>query len=126
MIDLWLNYVWGVQRFDDEMIDWQRVDTLRSEIGAEDFRRVAAVFLQEADELVARLRSAPSARALEGSLHLLKGSAMSLGFRDLAQICERIEGYAAAGETDLPLDGVEAVYSASRASFLLKLGGATG
>ena len=39
------------------MIDWGRVKDLRSEIGAEDFSDVVALFLEEADEVIARTAS---------------------------------------------------------------------
>ena len=37
------------------MIDWGRVRDLRSEIGADDFAEVVAMFLDEADEVIARI-----------------------------------------------------------------------
>lgn len=105
------------------MIDWQRVEDLKKEIGDEDFGEVVALFLEEADEVVARLPGVNTAKGLESDLHFLKGSALNLGFTDLAQICQLGERKAAAGETDVPLDQVQVVYATSRTTFLGRLGG---
>ena len=80
------------------MIDWGRVRDLRSEIGAEDFAEVVAMFLDEADEVIARLTAERGAKALESDLHFLKGAALNLGFDALAAICQDGERRAAAGD----------------------------
>ena len=102
----------------DVVIDWSRVQDLRMEIGADDFDDVVALFLEEADDVVRRLPSLTSARSMESDLHFLKGSALNLGFADLAQICQTGERRAAAGLTDFALDAVVTVYQQSRADFL--------
>ena len=111
----------GGRNFGSDMIDWQRIEDLKQEIGAEDFAEVVALFLEEADEVVARLPQATTAKVMESDLHFLKGSALNLGFTDLAQICQSGERRAAAGETDLPLEQVQTVYATSRSTFLGKL-----
>lgn len=103
------------------MIDWQRIENLRREIGPEDFGEVVALFLDEADEVVARLPRAATAKAIEGDLHFLKGSALNLGFTDLAQICQLGERQAAGGFVDVPLEKVQSIYVTSRNAFLNRL-----
>lgn len=103
------------------MIDWQRIRDLRQEIGIKDFAEVVALFLEEADEVIARLSAAKTAKAMESDLHFLKGSALNLGFIDLANICQQGERRAAGGKTDVALHQVHAVYTASRSVFLRKL-----
>ena len=76
------------------MIDWNRIDELRGEVGEEDFAQIAALFLAEMEAVVASL-PATEAAAMPDLLHGLKGSAMNLGFADLAGLC-------AAGETRPP------------------------
>ncbi len=68
------------------MIDWNRVDELRSEVGDEDFREIAALFLAEIGEAVSRL-PAITAAEMADALHGLRGSAMNLGFGGLASLC---------------------------------------
>lgn len=98
------------------MIDWDRVASLRAEIGAEDFAEVVEMFLEEADEVVARLRGIRTGPELEADLHFLKGSALNLGFGDLASLCSISEKRAAQGEAvDLGL--VVGCYAASRSAF---------
>jgi HPt (histidine-containing phosphotransfer) domain-containing protein len=98
------------------MIDWDRVASLRAEIGADDFAEVVEMFLDEADEVVARLRDGGSSQGIEADLHFLKGSALNLGFGDLASLCNVSEKRAARGEAvDLGL--VVRCYAASRSAF---------
>ena len=100
------------------MIDWERIRELRSEIGAEDFSEVAALFLDEADEAVARLSPAASAKAMEADLHFLKGAALNLGFDALSALCQVGERRAAAGDTGTDLAAVQQTYFASKAAFV--------
>ena len=100
-----------------EMIDWDRVKELRVEIGADDFAEVAAMFLEEADEAVARLVPGLSAKAIEADLHFLKGAALNLGFDALSAFCQDGERRAAAGDTNVDLAAVRDTYFASRAAF---------
>jgi HPt (histidine-containing phosphotransfer) domain-containing protein len=100
------------------MIDWARVDELRAEIGAEDFGEVVALFLQEADEVVARLAAGSDPARLEAELHFLKGSALNLGLRDLALLCQDGEKAAAQGlAAGVDPGAVVACYQASRQVF---------
>jgi histidine phosphotransfer protein HptB len=54
------------------MIDWDRLNELRSEIGDGDFAEVVELFLLEADEVIARISVSAGATALEADLHFLK------------------------------------------------------
>jgi len=47
------------------MIDWDRVRDLKAEIGETDFLEVAAMFVQEADEVIDRLSAEDGPRRLE-------------------------------------------------------------
>jgi HPt (histidine-containing phosphotransfer) domain-containing protein len=80
------------------MIDWQRVTTLRDEIGAEDFEEVVPLFIEEVESVTDELRADPDIAKLEGHMHFLKGSAVSLGFAAFSEMCHDGEAQAAAGE----------------------------
>jgi histidine phosphotransfer protein HptB len=99
------------------MIDWERIRDLRAEIGAEDFAEVAAMFLDEADEAVARLSSDAGAKAMEADLHFLKGAALNLGFDALSALCQEGERRAAAGDTAVDLEAVRTAYHGSKQAF---------
>ena len=99
------------------MIDWARVAELRDEIGSEDFAEVVALFLEEADEVVARLPLCKGAKQLEAALHFLKGSALNLGFGLLSQMCQTGERQAAGGSTDIDIPAFAAAYEACKAAF---------
>lgn len=82
------------------MIDWQRVASLRDEIGAEDFEEVVTLFLEEVSGVTDALRAGPNLGSLEEDLHFLKGSALNLGFSAFSDLCSAGESRAAAGEAD--------------------------
>lgn len=95
------------------MLDWTRIDELLAEIGEADFGEVVTLFLEEADTAVKALDASPGGSALEEVLHFLKGSALNLGFAELARLCA--EGERAAGRSEeVELGPVIAAYSASR------------
>jgi HPt (histidine-containing phosphotransfer) domain-containing protein len=73
------------------MIRWNRVNELRGEVGAEDFAEVVEMFIEEVDEVMDRLRAEPDPSTYEAELHFLKGSALNLGFQDLANLCSKDE-----------------------------------
>lgn len=99
------------------MIDWGRVNELRLEIGADDFPEVVSLFMEEVDEVVARLPAIADAKGLESALHFVKGSALNLGFSALAALCQEGERRAAAGDTGGDRALVSACYDASKAAF---------
>lgn len=104
------------------MIDWSRVDELRSEVGEEDFREVAEMFLEEADEVVEALGNGPDESTLESQFHSLKGSALNLGFKTLASTCALQEQRAAAGEFDqIELQSAVDAYLISKDAFIQRL-----
>jgi len=101
------------------MIDWDRVTLLRDEVGAESFTEVVTLFLDEVDEVVARIRSEPDQINVERDMHFLKGSALNLGFQTLGAICQLGERMAAEGRAaEVDLTSVVSLYEKSRAAFL--------
>lgn len=99
------------------MIDWDRVRELRSEIGPEDFDEVACLFLEEADEVIARLSADGGAKVLAADLHFLKGAALNLGFATLSILCQDGERRAGAGDLSVDLQAVRQAYAACRVEF---------
>lgn len=100
------------------MIDWARISELRAEIGDDSFDEVAELFLDEADEAVVRLDAALDAPTLESVLHFLKGSALNLGFRTLATLCQDGERLAGGGSAAVDRSEIKDAYHASKAAFL--------
>jgi HPt (histidine-containing phosphotransfer) domain-containing protein len=96
------------------MIRWERVNELREEVGTEDFKEVVALFLEEVEEVIERLRVSPDASRLEEDFHFLKGSALNLGFEALGDLCQTGENKP--GSVDVC--GVVATYEASKIEFL--------
>jgi histidine phosphotransfer protein HptB len=116
---LGLGLIWGCFLAEGEMIDWARVDELRSEIGQDDFMEVVDMFLEEADGVIVQLTAPPDLSQVESQLHFLKGSALNLGLTDLAALCQDGERLATiGGAAAVNLQQVADVYSASRKLFL--------
>lgn len=99
------------------MINWARVSELHEEIGAEDFDEVVTLFLQEVDEKLSEMVDTRAQKEFGEGLHFLKGSAMNLGFSQLAQLCDE-------GEKSATSQGVETllgVYKMSKIAFFSDL-----
>lgn len=100
------------------MIDWERVNELRNEVGLEDFLDVVDIFLEEVEEVVVRLRNAPDPATYEHDLHFLRGSAMNLGFEALTKICQKGEKLAANNKAaSVDMMAVLSVYDQSKREF---------
>lgn len=80
------------------MINWNRINELRDEIGSEDFKEVAEMFLDEVREGITALTDANDMSATEAAYHNLKGSALNLGFSEFADLCQQGETAAAHGK----------------------------
>lgn len=103
------------------MIDWARVDQLRDEVGEDAFAEISAMFLAEAEAAVARLHDGMTGPTLAAELHGLKGSALNLGFADLARLCAAGEATAAAGNPKtVDLAAVKRAFSTARAAFVAR------
>lgn len=101
------------------MIDWTRVTELCDEVGAEDLDEVVELFFEEVEEITNRLRAATDLTTLEADLHFLKGSALSLGFRDFAELCQTGETASARGDAiQVDVPAILKSYDASKAVFL--------
>ena len=105
------------------MIDWDRVEILRAEVGPDEFDEVVALFLEEVDAVAARLRQGVPPDQVERELHFLKGGALNLGFAALGAMCQEGERRAAEGQPDLvDQAAVAELYADSRRAFLAALG----
>jgi len=96
------------------MIDLDRLNSLRADIGEEDFADVAFLFVSEIGERLASLRADPgTARA--DDFHFLRGSAANLGFTGMVDACLDAE---AACRSGLPPDiaAVDTAFAASLAA----------
>lgn len=109
------------------MINWQRVNELRDEVGAEDFDEVVELFLEEVEEVTNRLASMPDSSTLANDLHFLKGSALSLGFTAFSKLCEQGEAASAQGAAEtVDIPEILTAYQTSKQRFLTDLPGAIG
>ncbi len=74
------------------MIDWDRVSELRGEVGDDDFADVVTIFLEETGDILGRMSGAQTFESYRADLHLLRGSALNLGFAELAALCHPTPG----------------------------------
>lgn len=102
------------------LFDRERLDELRSEIGEDDLAEVVSLFLEEADEVIARLSATMSPAKLTAELHFLKGAALNLGLQQLCSLCQEAERLAAQinGQGAINVAGIISTYHASRKAFL--------
>ncbi|MFD2738390.1 Hpt domain-containing protein [Sulfitobacter aestuarii] len=100
------------------MIDWTRIAQLQQEVGADDFAEVVELFLGEAEEVSQRLAETAEPARLAADLHFLKGSALTLGFTALAELCRDAEEQVAQNRQGKVLTAIRSCHSASRQAFL--------
>ena len=103
------------------MIDWDRVRELQDEIGQDEFAEVVTMFLDEADEVLARISPAGGAALLRDDCHFLKGAALNLGFSSLADLCQNAERHAKEGDCAIDLIEMRKCYHASREALIMGL-----
>lgn len=72
------------------MIDWNRLHSLRQDIGDEDFADVAFLFVAEMTERLDRLAADP-ASASEADFHFLRGAAANMGLAAMVEACRTAE-----------------------------------
>ena len=105
------------------MIDWSQIKELRAEM-EDAFDEVVSLFLEEADDLMARVRQARASErrdpaALAADLHALKGAALNLGLRAFADACGEGERRAQSGDAEnIDLDGIISCFTTSRTALL--------
>lgn len=104
------------------MIDWNRVAELRQEVGEDDFAEVVVLFLEEVEETLARMVSAPDTNQLGEDMHFLKGCALNMGFTTFTDLCAQGEVDAAEGNLSaIDPQAVNACYETSKRQFLTEL-----
>jgi HPt (histidine-containing phosphotransfer) domain-containing protein len=104
------------------MIDWNRVRELQDEIGKAEFSEVVMMFLEEADEVLARITNDNGPKPLGDDCHYLKGAALNLGFQMLAALCQNAEARAKHGDCTADIGEMQHCYRASREALLTGLG----
>jgi len=104
------------------MLDWNRISNLRNEVGPDDFGEVVDLFLEEADSVTLTLAAQTGDKDLEEALHFLKGSALTLGFSDLSDLCQISETLASRGQAnEIDLKPILTSYEVSKSRFLSDL-----
>ncbi|WP_099824981.1 Hpt domain-containing protein [Oceaniglobus indicus] len=100
------------------MIAWDHVQTLRDDIGEDDFHEIVVVFLDEVEEAMARISACSGGEGVAETLHFLKGSALNLGFRTFAKLCETEETALKTNTGPVNLERLTDTYAQSRRVFL--------
>jgi HPt (histidine-containing phosphotransfer) domain-containing protein len=104
------------------MIDWAQVNTLRDDVGKDDFSEIVEIFIEEVEEVINRLRNTSSLDTLGDDLHFLKGSALNLGFSVFSDHCQKGETAAAAGKAaQVDVSAILSSYDTSKTLFLAHL-----
>jgi HPt (histidine-containing phosphotransfer) domain-containing protein len=93
------------------LIDWDLLDSLKADIGEEDFADVITLFVAEIGEKIEEMRASPDAASAD-DFHFLKGSAANLGFTAMSAACDAAEAACRAGQSG-DLDAVNAAFRAA-------------
>ncbi|KGJ11421.1 Hpt domain-containing protein [Paracoccus versutus] len=103
------------------MLDWNRINELRGEVGDDEFQLILELFLDEVEGVIMRL-SRRDVLQLETDLHFLKGCAWNLGFTDFGNLCDAGERKAAGGRAaEVDVESLLASYSASKQALMRQL-----
>lgn len=95
------------------MINWNRVNELKEDLGEEDFDEIVGFFLEEVEEKLTSMANGESTDLSEDA-HFLKGSSANLGFTDMQSLCETAEK-----NPDPALVGqIKSCFEASKVEFL--------
>ncbi|UWR22488.1 Hpt domain-containing protein [Sulfitobacter sp. S190] len=101
------------------MIDWDHINTLRNDIGPDEFEEVIEIFLEEVEGILLTLPDRTDPRALTDELHAIKGCALNLGFTSLANLCQEGENRIAASVAHkIDVTPLTACYETSKKMFL--------
>lgn len=104
------------------MIDWAQVNTLRDDVGKDDFTEIVEIFIDEVEGVIDRLRDAHDLTTLGDDLHFLKGSALNLGFSAFSDQCQLGESMAAGGKAaQVDVSAILLSYETSKALFVARL-----
>lgn len=103
------------------LVNHERILALRAEVGDDGFCEVVALFLEESDEVLARLIGQESADH-SGDVHFLRGSALTLGLDALAAWCA---GHERKILQPHDLDALAELYQLSRQAFLIEVSALT-
>ncbi len=81
------------------MIDWKRLCEMHRELGDPDFRAILDLFLDEIEDAVMRLDTVPP-DGLGTRLHVIKGSAWTIGLAEFGRLCQSCETQVMRGRAD--------------------------
>lgn len=72
------------------MINWDRIEELRDEVGDDGLAEVLTLFCGEMEEVLDLLQTA-APDTLPAHLHFLKGSALNIGLDGVCELCQAAE-----------------------------------
>ena len=100
------------------MIDWNRIQNLQEEVGLDDFIEIARLFLEEVEAALSALPDMKDPATRSDGFHGLKGSALNLGFAQMAQLCAQAEAHPDSADTAAIHATFEGSKQALRARFV--------
>ena len=99
------------------MVDWDRVNELKTDVFGDDFAEMIEVFLEEVEGVLKRLKASPAFSTFEEDFHFLKGCALNVGFSEFGRLCQEAESLAAKGQAmSVEIDQICDAYSISVAN----------
>ena len=74
------------------MINTNRIQELKDEVGEDDLDEVIALFCEEVEEVLEILEATPPDK-MAAQLHFLKGSALNIGLEAVSDLCRQEEQF---------------------------------
>ena len=102
------------------MINENRIQELKDEVGEDDLEEVIALFCEEVEEVLETLDATPP-DAMAAQLHFLKGSALNIGLEAVSDLC-RAEELALKSDPTRATDiaGIRTIYAQSKGVLLAR------
>ena len=96
------------------MVNWDRINELREEVGNDDLAEVLALFCEEVEDVLEELGTVPS-DALPSRLHFLKGSALNIGLEGVSSLCQSEERRLSENPASQPeIQAIRCAYATAR------------
>ena len=96
-------------------MDFARLNELRDEVGEDALDEVLEMFLEETDDIAARLAAGIPSSEMCAAMHFMKGAALNIGFDELAGLCQTAETQAGRNpDAEIDIAAILSCYAASK------------
>ena len=100
------------------MINTNRINELKDEVGEDDLEEVIVLFCEEVEEVLEALDTTPPDQ-MAAQLHFLKGSALNIGLEAVSNLCRNAElSLKSDPSSAIDVDAIKSTYDQSKIALL--------